>query len=232
MQCYFIMNYSLSELPNSGKNPVVYIDIELKSETLGRIFIQLFRDAFPAGVENFIKIIEGKTYNVKECGYGKCKYQKQIKRSYEGCKFFNFLHGNYIVTGDIYNNNGTNAGTIFKDEPIPFEGDFFYPHEKKGLVSLIPFKDEATGKIFYDSTFMITLDDIKPNNILGELDIDHVVIGNIYNGLDVLEKMNSLIKPFARKRYPQFTIKKCDVYKNNVHNRHPFKSICLNNKGC
>ncbi|XWV24617.1 structural ppiase-like protein [Tupanvirus deep ocean] len=214
------MNYSLKDLPDSGKNPVVYMDISLKGEVLGRILIRLFRDVFPAGVENFVKIAGGRTYKIIKKGTGRFKYTKQIRRTYEGCKFFHFLHNNYVISGDIYNNNGANAGTIYNDEPIPADfGEFYYPHEAKGLVSLVPFKDETTGKLFYDSTFMITLDDIKPTNILNDLDKDHIVIGQVYSGIDVLDKMNQLIKPYAGRKYPDFVISRSDVYRKQNGNR-------------
>lgn len=214
------MNYSLTDLPDSGKNPMVFLDISLKGESLGRIQIRLFREVFPAGVENFYKIASGRTYKVEKKGMGKYKYKKEIKRTFEGCKFFNFLYNNYLVSGDIYNNNGTTAGTIYCDQPIPADfGDYYYPHEAKGLVSLVPFKDDATGKIFYDSTFMITLDNIKPSNILHDLDKDQIVIGQISSGMDILDKMNELIKPYAGRKYPDFIISKCGVYHANICNR-------------
>lgn len=214
------MNYSLTDLPDSGKYPVVYMDISLKGDNLGRLYIRLFRDAFPAGVENFVKIAGGRTYKIVKKGSSHFGYTKQIRRTYDGSKFFQMLHNNYIVSGDIYKNNGTSAGTIYCDNPIPADfGDFFYPHETKGLISLVPFRDEATGKLYYDSTFMITLDDIKPSNILSNLDTDQIVIGHVYSGLDVLDKMNEMIKPFAGRIYPDFVINKSDVHRTSNGNR-------------
>ena len=204
------MNYSLTDIPDSGNKPIVYMDISLKNEVIGRLQIRLFRDVFPAGVENFIGLAEGRTYKVVKNGNGKYKFNKETKRTYDGCKFYHFMHNNYIVCGDIYNNNGSSAGSVYNDTPIPpLFGEYFYPHETKGLISLVPFRDEATGKIFYDSTFMITLDDKKPTNVINELDDNQIVIGEVYDGLDVLTKMNELIKPFARRKYPEFIISKC-----------------------
>jgi len=214
------MNYLLHDLPNSGENPIVYMDIMLKTECIGRIFIKLFREVFPAGVENFVRLIHGRTYCIKKKGGGRYKYKKEIRRTYEGCKFFNFLFNNYVVSGDIYNNNGTNAGTIYYDQPIPSNfGDFYYPHDSKGLISLVPFKDEASGALFYDSTFMITLDNCKPTNVLSELNHDQIVIGQIYDGLYVIDRINELIKPYAGRRYPEFVIGNCDVYRKGTFNR-------------
>lgn len=214
------MNYSLTDLPDSGQNPMVSMEISLKGEPLGNIQIRLFRDVFPAGVENFYKIAGGKTYKVEKKGTGQYKYKKETRRTYEGCKFFNFLYNNYVVSGDIYHNNGTSAGTIYNDQPIPADfGEYYYPHEAKGLISLVPFRDETTGRLFYDSTFMITLDDSKPSNVLKELDKDQIVIGQVTSGLDVLDKINELIKPYAGRKYPEFVISKSNVYRAHVSGR-------------
>lgn len=208
--------YSLDNLPNIGANPVVTMDIILKGELLGKIMIKLFRDAFPAGVENFTRICLGSTYRLENKGGGDFSYKKQIRRTFSGCKFYNFSYNNYIVCGDIYNNNGKNAGTIFSDEPIPADfGDYYYPHDSKGLVSLIPFTDEE-GNNFYDSTFMITLDNAKSTNIIRELDSNQIVIGQVFSGLDTLDKINKLIIPHARRSYPEFVIGKILV--SNINN--------------
>lgn len=223
------MNYSLSDLPDSGQNPIVYMDISLKGEKLGRILIKLFRDVFPAGVENFVGIAAGNTWQVIHKGIGSYKYTKQTARSYTDCKFFRLSHNNYIVSGDIYNNNGTSAGTIYNDEPIPAcFGDYYFPHESKGLISLIPFKDETTGNIYYDSTFMITLDDAKPSNVLPDLDSDQIVIGHVYSGIDVIDKINQLIKPYAGRKYPDFIISNSGIHskQNGIQRRHPVKKRC------
>ncbi len=127
------MNYSLNDIPDSGKNTVVYMDISLKADVIGRIYIQLFRDVFPAGVENFIGIARGTTYKVNTKGVGRCKYVREHKRTYEGCKFYHMSHNNYVVSGDIYNNTGKTAGTIYCDQPIPADfGDFFIRTKPKG----------------------------------------------------------------------------------------------------
>lgn len=219
------MNYSLTDLPDSGNNPVVYMDISLKGEILGRIHIRLFRDVFPAGVENFVRIASGETYRVIQKGMGRYRYKKESQRSYDGSKFYNFLYNNYIVGGDIYSNNGTTAGTIYEDKPIPADfGEFYYPHDAKGLVSLVPFRDEASGQTYYDSTFMITLDNPKPSNVIRELDTDQIVIGQVMRGMEIIDKMNQLIKPYAGRKYPEFTIARAGVYRNangNKRRRRP-----------
>lgn len=202
------MNYSFDDIPFSGENPVVYMDISLNGTELGRIHIRMYRDVFPAGVENFVKIAAGNTYRITK----KNSIFKQFTRSYTDTKFFHSLHNNYIVGGDIYNNDGSSAGTVYNDEPIPGNfGEYYYPHDEKGMVSLVPFIDEKSGRTFYDSTFMITLDDRKPSNLLNNLDKDQIVIGKIYSGIDIIDKMNKMLVPYAKKKYPKFVITKSGV---------------------
>lgn len=214
------MNYSLDQLPYSGENPVVYMDISLNGQKLGRICIRLYRGAFPAGVENFVKIATGNTCRICKPSEPKYRYIKHIKRSFDNTNFFNHSYNNYIVGGDIYNNDGSSAGTVYNDEPIP-EPEIFLRthHDAKGLVSLVPFKDEATDKIFYDSTFMITLYD-RPTEMMDELDKDQIVIGKIYSGIELLDKMNQLLVPFAGKKYPKFKIEKSGILNSQIKRRN------------
>lgn len=201
------MNYSFQNVPDSGKNPTVWMDIVIQEQVIGRIHIKLFRDVFPAGVENFLHLAQGDTIRSEYKGSGDNKFVREVVRKYEGGKFFNFLHNNYLINGDIYNNDGSRAGTIYNDQPIPpVFGNYFYQHNMKGLISLVPFQEAGTGRLFYDSTFMITLDGSKTNNIMSELDKDQIVIGQIYEGLEVIDKINELILPYAGRRYPDIRI--------------------------
>lgn len=223
-------NYTLCNLPYSGENPVVTMEILCKGQFLGSIDIVLYREVFPAAVENFIKLVLGSTYRVEKYNSGGHIYQKQIKRTYEGCKFFKSIHNNYLITGDIYNNDGTSAGTIYDDNSIPTSvrynnkivsllGEYYYEHDSMGQISLVPYKDESTGKMMYDSIFMITLDKPTPSNSLNELDQTQIVIGKVLGGNTILDKMNTLIIPYAGRKYPIFTIGKCNVKRGSTNGR-------------
>lgn len=204
------MNYSLDCLPNCGRYPIVFMDIMSKSECLGRIHIRLDREVFPAGVENFVRIAAGMTYRTER----QLNYIREIKRTYDGCRIFHSLWDNYIVTGDIYCNDGTRSGTIFCDLPFEYpDCGLWYNHNAPGLISLVPYFDECTGQFFYDSTFMVTLNGCQPCNVIGELDIDQIVIGRIYQGLEILPKINCLIRsPAGSNRYSCLQIGKCGAY--------------------
>lgn len=208
------MNYNISEIPNSGNRIKVSMEIVANGRSLGNLNIELQRDLFPAGVENFLYIIKGTTYRNVSLGVRDYKYVQQYKRSYDNTSFFRKTYANYIIGGDIYNDTGTNAGTIYNDVPIPaIVGEDYISHNKKGLVSLVSYLDETTGKTLFDSTFMITLEDESPLNNLSELDNYQVVIGYVYDGLDILDTINKLLQPIAGKRIPKIKIGTCDVIK-------------------
>jgi cyclophilin family peptidyl-prolyl cis-trans isomerase len=214
------------EILNSGKHPSVFMDIGLKNNIIGTIYIELFRDIYPAAVENFIGICKGKTFHTDKLGYGKYKYRRVVKRSYENCKFYNKIHDNYLATGDIYNNDGTDGGTIFNDISIPaIYPDEFYPHDRTGLISLIPYVDENTGRYYFDSNFMITLDEGRPENLLNSADEENLVIGKIYSGLNVIETINNSITPFNGSAYPEYYIAKCGLNVNTTNKRRTYPPI-------
>lgn len=204
------MNYSLHHLPNCN-NRKVYFDISIDGLLCGRLVIKLFRDVFAAGVENFFHLAVGDTQCIADNDY--CKHSPNYPiRSYLHCKAFRFLHNSYLMFGDIYQNNGKTAGTIYEDQPIPpIFGDYYLPHNTKGLISLVPFMDDH--QCYYDSTFMITLADSKLTNSRLELDKNQVVIGQVCYGLEVLDKINKLITPHAGRKYPQITISRSGAYR-------------------
>lgn len=211
------MNYELSEIPYTSDNPVIYMDIGLSDNLMGRIHITLFRDVFPAGVENFVHIAKGDTYRTIKQGVGEYTFYKQIRRTYDGCLFFEKKHDNYVISGDIYKNTGESSGTIYCDNPIPPQlGKYFYDNDKIGLVSLVPFTDEESGEKYYDSVFMITLQDASSTNLLKHIDSDHIVIGTITNGIEIIKKMNDMIVPFAGRKQPEFRIIKSGLYRTNA----------------
>lgn len=203
------MDCRLDALSNSGDNPLIYMDISVNDQPVGRMVFKMLRDSFPAGEENFVGIATNKTSRNSPKGYGIHKYVRQVDRNFNDTNIYDWVHNNYLIGGDIYNNNGTDAGTIFGDQPIPAElGDYYYPNEIKGLLSLIPYRDDA-GNLYYDSTFMITL-----KSDLDDLDPDQVVIGQLTEGNDVLDTVNRMIFPFAGRRKPKVTITKTGQVSN------------------
>ncbi len=215
------MDYTFDEPPFSGDKPRVFLDININNKSLGKLEIELFREIFPLAVENFVYICKGSTYRIENKGFPPYTYKKVIKRSYEKSKAYDLEFNNYIKMGDIYKNDGTGTASIYCDQLIPeYIHDFCYKHTEAGLISLIPILDEQTGKYYYDSNFLITLQPPKSTNGISDLDTTgHIVIGKVYSGMAILNEINKLIEPFSARTYPTFTIDKCDEIKKKDNRR-------------
>jgi cyclophilin family peptidyl-prolyl cis-trans isomerase len=204
-----------SNIENNVLN--IFMDIEINNKYIGTLKIKLYRDLYPLGVENFYRIIQGNTSKNIERNNGRIKYTREIPRSYKKSVFFKTEYNGYIVGGDIYNNNGSSAGTIYDDNPISnILGEEYISHSKKGLVSLISYIDDTTKNVYYDSTFMILLNAIKNDQERQHYDNTQVVIGEIYDGIEILDLINSSIIPFAGRKYPIIKITDCGVLDNKV----------------
>jgi cyclophilin family peptidyl-prolyl cis-trans isomerase len=198
--------------PNSGENPRVFLSLKTDSGSLGQIEIELFRDVFPLGVENFVYLCRGTTFRENIVQIGTHRIKKYIRRTYDGCNVYDKRYNAYIKLGDIYLNNGKSGATIYHDQIIdPPNVDYFYPHETKGLISLIQYTDPKTHSNYYDSNFIITLANATPENHLREFDGKYIVIGRIYKGLDVIDRINNLIVPFAGRVYPFIKVNDCGI---------------------
>jgi len=211
--------FNHNNIPEGNYFPSVFIDISVGEDKIGRMFVELYPDVFPEAVENFISICKGNTERVEYLGGGKTRYRKVIRRFYKGCKFYHKIANNYLMTGDIYKNDGSSGGTIYNDCPIPARYPVeYYSHDRAGLISLVPFVDES-GRYYFDSNFMITLDAASANNLLENADCENIVIGRIYDGLQYLTEINKTILPFNGKQYPDYYISDCGYHNINYTKR-------------
>lgn len=217
------MDYTFDEPPFSGDKPRVFLDLNINNKSLGKLEIELFRDVFPLAVENFVYMCKGTTYRIENKGFPPYLYKKVIQRSYEKSKAYELEYNNYIKMGDIYKNNGTGTSSIYCDQLIPeYISNYCYKHTEAGLISLIPILDEQTGKYYYDSNFLITLNKPNSNNSIADLDTSkYIVIGRVYSGMSLLTDINKLIEPFSGRTYPVFSINKSDdIKKKDNRRRH------------
>lgn len=177
----------------------VYLDLAVNEKEMGRLVIKLYRDLFPEGVQNFVSICQGNTNQQIPTGYQDQPIWKTTRRSFDGCVCYRYQYDGYLLSGDIYHNNGSSAGTIYDDAPISApDPDRYIPHEMAGLISLVPQTprpNESESSIHqYDSTFLITL--AAPSaDVQAKLDRDQIVIGHVVQGLEVLAAINQEISP-------------------------------------
>ncbi|KAI4616718.1 Peptidyl-prolyl cis-trans isomerase H [Alternaria sp. BMP 0032] len=151
-------------------NPIVFFDITLGGEKLGRIKMELFRDVVPKTAENFRQFCTGETKNSRGQPQG-----------YKGCKFHRIIKGFMIQGGDFVNGNGTGSRTIWGTEKFADE-NFTLKHDKPGLLSMANSGPNTNGSQF----FIITAKNGTPH-----LNGKHVVFGNVIEGMDVVTKIEN-----------------------------------------
>jgi peptidyl-prolyl isomerase H (cyclophilin H) len=157
--------------PGAGE-PIVFFDITLGGEPLGRIKLHLFSNTLPLTSENFRQFCTGES-----------KTRLGVPQGYKNSKFHRVIKGFMIQGGDFLNSDGTGStsiyqgGTAFKDE------GFLYGHSKAGLLSMA-----NSGKDTNGCQFFLTC------AAAPHLDGKHVVFGQVADGesLDVVKKVEGV----------------------------------------
>lgn len=116
-------------------NPVVYMDITIGSEPIGRLMFELFIKECPKTVENFRGLCTGEYRN--EDGH---------ILHYKGSSFHAVYPGWALVAGDIVNNNGTGGESIYG--PFFEDESFAVQHTRPGLLSMMNFKNGTNNSQF------------------------------------------------------------------------------------
>lgn len=110
--------------PLNPTNPIVFLDIALGGEPLGRIKIELYAHAVPRTAENFRQYCTGETKN----GLGR-------PQGYKGSKFHRVIKDFMVQGGDFLNGDGTGSASIYGVKNFADES-FALTHERAGLMSM------------------------------------------------------------------------------------------------
>ena len=114
---------------STTENPIVFFDLTLGGEPLGRIKMQLYADAVPRTAENFRQFCTGETKN-----------HLGRPQGYKGSKFHRVIKDFMVQGGDFINGDGTGSATIygtreFRDVGVGLRGERGR-HAEAGVLSM------------------------------------------------------------------------------------------------
>ncbi|EPE07070.1 peptidyl-prolyl cis-trans isomerase [Ophiostoma piceae UAMH 11346] len=150
----------------AAQNPIVFFDITLGGEPLGRVTFELFEDVVPKTTENFRQFATGEATDSQ----GK-------PRGYKGSKFHRIIPNFMCQGGDFVNGNGTGSTCIYSSRDFADE-NFTLKHDQPGLLSMANAGPNTNGSQFFITTVPTPF-----------LDNKHVVFGKVKDGMDVVRKM-------------------------------------------
>ncbi|KAH8880088.1 peptidyl-prolyl cis-trans isomerase H [Thozetella sp. PMI_491] len=169
-------------LPSSG-NPLVFFDITLGGEPLGRITFELFHDVVPRTAENFRQFCTGESKN-------------HLKRpqGFKGSKFHRIIPQFMCQGGDFLNGDGTGSICIYGTKTFADE-NFNLKHDQPGLLSMANGGPNMNGSQFFITTVPTPF-----------LDGKHVVFGKVVDGMDVVKKMEATKTGYRGKDVPNMDV--------------------------
>lgn len=122
---------------SSPNNPVVFFDVSLGGQPMGRIKIELFMNVCPKTAENFRYVSSSPSIRTSLVSRQFCtgEHKKGGKPTgYKNCQFHRVVKGFMIQGGDFLANDGTGSTSIFGAQ-FPDE-NFTIKHDRPGLVSM------------------------------------------------------------------------------------------------
>ncbi|KAI6660384.1 Peptidyl-prolyl cis-trans isomerase H [Oopsacas minuta] len=167
-------------MAGEDKNPVVFFDISIAGQDIGRVKIELFADIVPRTAENFRQLCTG-------------EYKKNgVPIGYKGAPFHRIIKDFMIQGGDFIKGDGTGSTCIYGASNFADE-HFNLKHESAGILSMA-----NSGKDTNGCQFFITCAKCE------YLDNKHVVFGRVVDGMLVIRKIENV--PVGPNHSPKLAV--------------------------
>ncbi|XP_071372912.1 probable inactive peptidyl-prolyl cis-trans isomerase-like 6 [Centroberyx affinis] len=167
----------------------VFMDIEIRGESVGRLLFELFSDVCPKTSENFQALCTG------ERGLS----QSSLMLCYKGSVFHRVVPNGWVQGGDISpagkGNGGESVyGATFEDE------SFAVSHTKRGILGMANQGRHSNGSQFY-----ITLQPAP------WMDRKYVAFGQLVEGSDVLRRLEE-VPSYNERPKTECRVADCGVF--------------------
>ena len=148
-------------------NPVVFFDISIAGQMVGRLKLELFADICPKTTENFRQFCTGEfKVNGQPTGF-------------KGCSFHRIIKDFMVQGGDFIKGDGSGCVSIYGDK-FPDE-NFQLKHSSAGLLCMANNGPNSNGCQFFITCAACDF-----------LNGKHVVFGRVVDGLLVLRKIENV----------------------------------------
>ncbi|KAI8834855.1 cyclophilin-like domain-containing protein [Chytridium lagenaria] len=151
----------------SKENPIVFFDISIGGQPVGRMKMELFKDVVPRTAENFRQLCTG-------------EYRRNnVPQGFKNCQFHRIIKDFMVQGGDFLKGDGTGCMSIYGDK---FEDESFQlKHSSPGLLSMANSGPHTNGCQFFITCAKADF-----------LDGKHVVFGRLVDGLLTLRKIENV----------------------------------------
>lgn len=167
-----------------SSNPVVFFDISIGGQEVGRIKMELFADIVPKTSENFRQFCTG-------------EFRKDgVPVGYKGATFHRIIKDFMVQGGDFVKGDGTGSASIYG--PSFGDENFKLKHDSSGLLSMANSGPGTNGCQFFITCAKCEF-----------LDGKHVVFGKVVDGLLIVRKIENVpVGANSRPKLP-VTVSQC-----------------------